>query len=197
MTRKTALWQGAAAWACACLCAGLASAAPVLPADLSPLTDFGTAELQRETALIYQVGDKNDSMIDQSDNVAGATGQYAEIVQNGSGNVVKITQLGDQNRIRVNQNGSGNVAKISQTGARNLVDLVQQNQNNYFEAIVEGNDNVIKDIQGGNADAYIDIKGNNNVIVRDQSPGKDALSLRIVIPAPPPGLQEGLRIKIN
>ncbi|MBV8125662.1 MAG: hypothetical protein JO370_16490 [Paucibacter sp.] len=172
------------------LSAVLAHAVP-LPPDLSPLSDFGNSDIQRETALISQYGDKNDASIDQKVDVAGDTGHYAEITQTGAGNQVKISQQGDQNRIRVNQDGSGNTALITQNGLRNSVDLTQVGQGNYFESTQIGNDNVIVRSQTGGVSETVEQIGNNLVSLVNPSAASNGLSIKIKVEG------NGLTVKQN
>ena len=137
--------------------------------DLSPLSDFGSSPITRESTFLTQYGDRNLASVDQHLALPGLTGHYAEINQTGAHNEVRTVQDGDANRLRVLQSGSDNYANITQNGYRNSVDLAQTGSGSRFDASQAGNDNKIIGIQPSGSTAVLVQTGNNNLIDIDQN----------------------------
>ncbi len=164
------------------VCAGifLFSAAISHAADLSIISDFATSEIQKESALLKQVGDHNLTTVDQTETVPGNTGNYTEVTQIGASNKAFSVQNGDVNRARVNQNGSENFSSTNQNGSGNLIDLVQIGAGNNFVATQTGNDNGIVYEQLGGTQATLNETGNANSILWKQLPGSLPVNINLV-----------------
>ena len=137
--------------------------------DLSPLSDFGSSTITRESTFLSQYGDGNLASVDQHLAVSGLTGHYAEITQTGAHNEVHTLQDGDANRLRVLQSGSDNYANITQKGYRNSVDLSQNGVGSRFVSEQVGDDNIIVNSQPSGSSATIKLTGDRNVIDINQS----------------------------
>jgi hypothetical protein len=172
------------------LFAGLVAGA-VRAADVSPLSDFATADIVRESAFVSQFGDHNLLALEQRTELAGMVGQYAELTQAGSHNEISVLQSGDLNRVRVSQSGSANYVSIEQQGYRNSIDLSQVGSGNRFTASQVGNDNVIIDLQPGGSWANLIQIGDNNILQLNQNPDRDGLRVDITMDS---RVGKGLRV---
>ena len=142
-------------------------------ADLSFNTtpDLAAAEqhiISGTTAYIFQNGQKNIALLEQSDALIG---NFAHIDQKGSNNWVSALQAGDLNFVNIQQYGNDNISNSQQTGIANSINLTQNQNGNQFNAIQLGNNNVFNAIQNGNSIITMSAQGNGNTISADLPAG--------------------------
>ena len=135
--------------------------------------DLAAAEqhiIPHPTAYITQSGNINTGLIGQS---GSASGNFANIDQNGNNNSAIAVQSGDLNFVNILQLGNDNLATAEQSGLANAISLTQRQNDNQFNGVQQGNSNSFNAIQNGNSVVNMQAQGNGNAITADMPAGSN------------------------
>ncbi|MEL6923241.1 MAG: hypothetical protein AAFO94_04270 [Bacteroidota bacterium] len=151
-----------------CMALALSAYAQTTVTEGEILRDVNADVIQRNEAIVRQIGDQNTSVVLLQSGSDAAN--YARVVQRGDLNRAQLVVAGNNNFTKVRQIGNSNVYELQLVGNDNNIIVLQAGDGNTIQQELNQSDlNNIRIVQ----------RGNNNTVIHEQQGNAPDPNIRI------------------